>query len=107
MLKTLKNHREKIIVRVNVRMSKIVRMPIKVGVRMYAPYANCRTLELPFVNCCYFITAATDVIVSVTVGTLLSTLVYLQHSVLPARLVSSGFLIYQLISDCPLSQSFY
>ena len=105
MLKTLKNHKEKIIVRVNVRMSKIVRMPIKVGVRMYATYANCRTLELPFVNCCYFITAATDVIVSVTVGTLLSTLVYLQHSVLPV--LPSGFLIYQLISDCPLSQSFY
>ena len=31
-------------VRVNVWMSKIMRTPIKVGVRTYATYANCRTL---------------------------------------------------------------
>ena len=31
-------------VRVNVRMSKIMRTPIQVGVRTYATYANCRTL---------------------------------------------------------------
>ena len=30
-------------VRVNVRMSKIMRTPIKGGVRTYATYANCRT----------------------------------------------------------------
>ena len=29
---------------VNVCMSKIMRMPIKVGVRIYATYANCPTL---------------------------------------------------------------
>ena len=31
-------------VRVKVRMSKIMRTPIKVGLRTYATYANCRTL---------------------------------------------------------------
>ena len=31
-------------VRVNVRISKIIGTPIKVGVRTYATYANCRTL---------------------------------------------------------------
>ena len=31
-------------VRVNVRTSKIMRTPIKVAVRTYATYANCRTL---------------------------------------------------------------
>ena len=45
-LKTLKNHRGKMSVRVNVRMSKIMRTPIKVSVRTYATYANCRTLYL-------------------------------------------------------------
>ena len=37
-------------VRVNVRMSQIMRMPIKVGGRMYPTYANCRTLKkvVPF-----------------------------------------------------------
>ena len=34
-LKTLQNHREKMSVRVNVRMSKIMRTPIKVGVHTY------------------------------------------------------------------------
>ena len=43
-MKTLKNHREKISVLVKVRMSKIVRTPIKVGVCTYEMYANCRTL---------------------------------------------------------------
>ena len=37
------------------------------------------------------ITAGTDVIVAVAVGTILSTLVYLKQSVLPARLVDSWF----------------
>ena len=45
-LKTLKNHRGKMSVRVNVRMSKIMRTPIKVSVHTYATYANCRTLYL-------------------------------------------------------------
>ena len=43
-LKTLKNHREKMSVRVNVRMSKIMCMPVKVFTRMYVTYAICRTL---------------------------------------------------------------
>ena len=30
---------------VNVHMSKIMRTPIKLGVSMYAMYANCRTLD--------------------------------------------------------------
>ena len=33
-------------VRANVRMSKIMCTPIKVGIRTYAMYANCRTLKL-------------------------------------------------------------
>ena len=33
-------------VRVNVRTSKIMCTPVKVGVRTYATYANCRTLSL-------------------------------------------------------------
>ena len=41
MLKTLKNHREKLSILVNVHMSKIIRTPIKVGIHMYAMYANC------------------------------------------------------------------
>ena len=44
MLKVLKNHREKLSACVNLRMSKIVCTPIKVGVRNYATYAKCRTL---------------------------------------------------------------
>ena len=59
------------------------------------------------VNCCYFITAANDVIVSLVVGTFLTTLVYLEQSILPVRLVPSRFLTCQWISDCLLSQSFY
>ena len=47
-LKTLKNHKEKMSIHVNVRMSKIMRTPIKVGVRRYAMYANCRTQYLQF-----------------------------------------------------------
>ena len=38
-------------VRVNVRMSKIMRRPIKVGVRRYATYANGRTLHF---RCNYY-----------------------------------------------------
>ena len=33
---------------VNVHMSKIMRTPIKLGVRTYAKYANCRTLNFFF-----------------------------------------------------------
>ena len=33
---------------VNVHMSKIMRTPIKLGVRTYAKYANCRTLNVFF-----------------------------------------------------------
>ena len=43
-LKTLKNHRSKMNVRVNVRMARIIRTLIKVEVRTYATYANYRTL---------------------------------------------------------------
>ena len=43
-MKTLKNHREKMSVRVNVRKSKIMRTSIKVSVLTYATYVNCRTL---------------------------------------------------------------
>ena len=43
--KTLKNHREKMSGRVNVRMSKIMRTPIKVGVRTYATYDIYQTLQ--------------------------------------------------------------
>ena len=43
MLKTLK-HREKMSVCVNVRMSKIMHMPIKLDIHVYAKYANCWTL---------------------------------------------------------------
>ena len=43
-LKTLKNHWEKLSLRLKVRISKITRTPKKVGVRTYATYANCRTL---------------------------------------------------------------
>ena len=44
-LKSLKNHREIMSVRVNVRMSKIMRTPKKVDVRTYTTYANCRILK--------------------------------------------------------------
>ena len=44
MLKAFKNYREKISVRVNVPMSKIMRTTIKVGVRTYTTYVNCQTL---------------------------------------------------------------
>ena len=43
-MKTLKNNREKMSVRVNVHMSKIMRTPIELGVHTYATYINCRTL---------------------------------------------------------------
>ena len=62
---------------------------------------------LSFVNCCYFIITATYVVVTIAVGTPLSTLVYLEQFALPARLVSSRFLICQQISDYLLSQSLY
>ena len=45
-MRTLKNHREQMSVRVNVRKSKIMRMPTKVDVRTYATYVNCQTLLL-------------------------------------------------------------
>ena len=44
-METLKNSREKMSVRVNTLMSGIMRPSIKIGVRMYATYANCRTLQ--------------------------------------------------------------
>ena len=36
----------------NVRMSKIMRTPIKVGERTYATYASCRSLHCPTPFCC-------------------------------------------------------
>ena len=55
MLKTLKNHNEKMSVRVNVRMSKIMRTPIKLGVRAYATDSNYRNLidfeQVNFAGC--------------------------------------------------------
>ena len=45
-METLKKSREKMSGRVNVLMSKIMCMPIKIGVRTYATYANCSTLSL-------------------------------------------------------------
>ena len=50
-LRTLTNHRENMSLLVNVRMSKIMGTPIKVGVRTYATYANCRTLLSKNQNC--------------------------------------------------------
>ena len=44
-MRTLKNHREKMSVHVNVCMSKVMCTPVKVGVHMYATYANSRTLK--------------------------------------------------------------
>ena len=41
----LKNHREKMSVRVNVYMSKIMRALIKVGVHMCVMYSSCRSLR--------------------------------------------------------------
>ena len=49
-LKTFQNHREKMSVRVNVRMSKITLTPIQVSIRLYVTYVNCRTLK------CYLLT---------------------------------------------------
>ena len=43
-MKTLKYHREKMRVCVNVHMSKIMHAPIKVGIHMYVTYANCQGL---------------------------------------------------------------
>ena len=45
MLETLKNHREKISVCVNMCISKIMHTSIKVGLCTYAVYVNCRTLK--------------------------------------------------------------
>lgn len=75
------------------------------------PY-SCSIISSPsrfssFCQMFYFVTAATDVIVTDAIVTLLSTLVYLGRSFLPDRLISSQFLICWWISDCPLSQSFY
>ena len=42
-MKTLKNHKEKISIRVNICMPKMS-TPIKVGIRTYVMYANCQTL---------------------------------------------------------------
>ena len=44
-LKTLKDHKEKMSIHVSIHMSKILHMPIKVDVHMYATYANCQTLN--------------------------------------------------------------
>ena len=46
-MKTL-NHMVKMKLHVNVRMSKIMRVPIKVGICMYVTYTNCRTPILIF-----------------------------------------------------------
>ena len=43
-MRTLKNQREKMGVIVNMRMSKIMRMSIKAGVRTYATFVHCQTL---------------------------------------------------------------
>ena len=43
--KKLEKYGKKMSEHVNVRMSKIMRTPIKVGTRTYATYANCRTLN--------------------------------------------------------------
>ena len=40
--------------RVNVCMSKIMRMPTKVGVGTYATYANCQTLHQQWWRLCAF-----------------------------------------------------
>ena len=59
-LKFLKNHRQKMSVRVNVRMSKIMRMPIKVGVRtsrfmLKVGVKVCvRIMRTPIVEPCHF-----------------------------------------------------
>ena len=53
-LKTLKNHDEKMTVRVNVRMYKIMHTPIIVRIRTYTTYANCGTL--PSQQFCIIIT---------------------------------------------------
>ena len=43
-LKTFKNHREKMSVHVNVCTSKIMCMSIKVGIYIYMAHTNCLTL---------------------------------------------------------------
>ena len=59
-LKFLKNHRQKMSVRVNVRMSKIMRMPIKVGVRTsrfmlkVGVKVGVRIMRTPIVETCPF-----------------------------------------------------
>ena len=57
-LKSLKNLREKMSVRLNVRMTKIMCTPLKLGVRTYATYANSRTLSVTSLKillfCSYF-----------------------------------------------------
>ena len=46
MLKTLQNYSKKNEhTHLNIQMFKIIRTLIKVGERMYATYANCRTLQ--------------------------------------------------------------
>ena len=42
-LKTLKSHKEKVRVYFIVRISKIMHMPIKVGIQMYVTCTNCET----------------------------------------------------------------
>ena len=41
--KTLEDHREKMNINAKICMSKIMHTPIKVGICMYATYANCQT----------------------------------------------------------------
>ena len=55
-LKFLENHRQKMSVRVNVRMSKIMRMPIKVGVRTsrFMLKVGVRIMRTPIVEPCPF-----------------------------------------------------
>ena len=40
------DHREKMAICANVRLSKVTRTPIKVGVRTYVTYTNCWALKL-------------------------------------------------------------
>ena len=59
-LKFLENHRQKMSVRLNVRMSKIMRMPIKVGVRTsrfmlkVGVKVGVRIMRTPIVEPCPF-----------------------------------------------------
>ena len=52
-LKSLKNHREKMRVHVNIRMSKIMRAPLKVGICANEAYANWWALIFSFKNYYY------------------------------------------------------